>query len=126
MEESKLTMLQRQKVNYALRSGYSLPTLNETERNVKSKQIDLNDRPSSPRRRSLNTILKSGAYERDRYIPKYPMVDRNKSIERLQNMMYYGKEEVKNKKNDATLKKKREKKTIQPQEMTYEERKYNI
>lgn len=139
MEESKLTMLQRNKINYALRSGTSLPkTLNETGRDDSqlSKEIALKDNvaPSSPRRRSLNTILKSGAYERDRYVPKNPIVDRNESIERLQNIMCYGKDAKKKKNkmmmmmkgNEKTLKMKcdNNKRAANAKDVTYDERNY--
>lgn len=122
MEESKLTMLQRQKINYALRSGDSLPTLNEKimQRNKKLQAMEGNSRPVSPKRRMYNTIVKSGAYEREKYVPKHPIEDRNKSIERLQNIMYYGKD-IK-KKPGKSVKKKLEKQMPLLQEMTFEER----
>lgn len=96
MDESKLSTMQRQKINYSLRSGDPLPTSLGTNRSEKAslekyQQKELR-RPGTSKRRMFSTIVQSGAYEREQFVPEHPKVDRNKKIERLQDIMYYGKE----------------------------------
>lgn len=69
MEEQKLSILQRDKINYILRSGESLPI---SKRHVKSNDFPAVDlmRERNARRRTLEVIKASGGYERARYLPK--------------------------------------------------------
>lgn len=65
MEESKLTMMQRKKINYNLRNGEPLPILGGTSRRSRTKIPEVTIRPGSSRRRSRDEIISSGAYERE-------------------------------------------------------------
>lgn len=67
MEESKLTMMQRKKINYNLRNGEPLPFLGGTSRRSKTKIPEVTIRPGSSRRRSRDDIISSGAYERESF-----------------------------------------------------------
>ncbi|EFA09132.2 UPF0193 protein EVG1 homolog [Tribolium castaneum] len=95
MDESKLTMMQRKKFDYCLRNGEPLPL--PTNRSCDSitprkKPPKVLIRPGTSKRRSLDTIHKSGAYEREKFVPRGPKIDREKEKNRLQNKMAFGKE----------------------------------
>lgn len=96
MDESKMSTMQRQKINYSLRSGDPLPSSLGSSRSGKGslekyQQKELH-RPGTSKRRMFSTIVQSGVYEREKFVPEHPKVDRKKKIERLQDLMYYGKE----------------------------------
>lgn len=65
MEESKLSMMQRKKMNYFLRNGEPLPKPNGNAKRGHRKIPEVTIRPGSSKRRSRNDIISSGAYERD-------------------------------------------------------------
>lgn len=91
MEESRLTTLQRQKVNYSLRSGDPLPSLeNKTRRGFNPPPIII--KPSVAPRRTLEKIQESGAYEREKFIPMNPKINRDQAKRHLQDVMTYGKD----------------------------------
>ncbi|XP_074030592.1 UPF0193 protein EVG1 homolog [Leptinotarsa decemlineata] len=91
MEESKLSMMQRKKFNYCLRNGEPLPPISHTSRSrVNIPEVTI--RPGSSKRRTRETIVQSGAYEREEFRPHHPVVDREKEKERLQNKMAYNEE----------------------------------
>lgn len=69
MEEARLSMVVQKKINYHLRNGDPLPTL-ETLYPVKTNQtsaeekaLDIMRRARIAKRKSLNSIIASGAYE---------------------------------------------------------------
>lgn len=72
MEEQKLTMFQRNKVNYNLRNGEPLPP---PRKPTNDRQFDYEDqlafdimqRAKSARKRTLNVIRASGAFETEKY-----------------------------------------------------------
>lgn len=82
-------MMQRQKVNYSLRSGEPLPSLSKQNRNTAPKKQKI--RPGPSRKRSQSTIIDSGAYEREKFVPSFPKVDREAAKKHLQDFMAYGK-----------------------------------
>lgn len=95
MDESKLTMMQRKKFDYCLRNEepLPLPTNRSCDSIIPRKTPPaILVRPGSSKRRSLDTISKSGAYEREKFVPRLPKVDREKEKSRLQNKMAFGKE----------------------------------
>lgn len=92
MDESKMSMMQRNKINYYLRNGEPLPPVRKVSSNSKSNIPRVTIRPVSSKRRSRDTIIKSGVYEREKYYPLHPKVDREKEKEKLQDKMAYNKE----------------------------------
>ncbi|XP_066246066.1 UPF0193 protein EVG1 homolog [Euwallacea similis] len=92
MEESKLSMMQRKKVNYFLRNGEPLPTLGSWSRNRRSKILEVTIRPGSSKKRSRDDIVSSGAYEREPFRATCPVVDREREKEKLANKMAYNKD----------------------------------
>ncbi|XP_018569045.1 UPF0193 protein EVG1 homolog [Anoplophora glabripennis] len=92
MDESKMTMMQRNKLNYYLRNGEPLPSARKISSGSKLNVPLVTIRPGSSKRRSRDTIIKSGVYERDKYYPIHPKVDREKEKEKLQDKMAYNKE----------------------------------
>lgn len=91
MEETKLTTMQRNKVNYFLRNGEPLRTPKPQREFGKPRLPKVTIRPGSSRRRSIDSILKSGAYDREKFIPLHPAVNREQAIKHLQNLLTYGK-----------------------------------
>lgn len=73
MEESRLTMLQRKQINYNLRNGDPLPIW---QQNVNKKPIkqasspQYYNRAKSCRRRTLDSIMESDAFNVEKFIPK--------------------------------------------------------
>lgn len=68
MEEQKLSILQRNKINYILRSGQPLPTSNPLKK-IKTEcfpGLDLM-RSKNARRRTLDAIKADGCYDRAKY-----------------------------------------------------------
>ncbi|KAL1494217.1 hypothetical protein ABEB36_009847 [Hypothenemus hampei] len=91
MEECKLSMAQRKKLNYHLRNGEPLPCSHKVY-NRNSKLPPVTIRPGSSKRRSRSDIISSGAYERELFRPNYPVVDREREKEKLANKMAYNKD----------------------------------
>lgn len=92
MDEAKLTMLQRKNINSYLRSGDPLPIprdegvriLGDADREAQ----EIIERARCARKRSLAKIKASGAFEKTRYIPKYPWkVPSETAKHRLQEVM---------------------------------------
>lgn len=95
MEETKLTTMQRNKVNYILRNGEPLKSPKPTRRNFGEPDLpEVTIRPGSSKRRTIDTIIRSGAYEREKFVPEHPKVDREQAIKELQNVLAYGKKDV--------------------------------
>ncbi|GLV34469.1 uncharacterized protein CBL_09717 [Carabus blaptoides fortunei] len=92
MQESRMTMHQRQKINYSLRSGDPLPNFHSKLNKSRTKQPDIIFKPDTSKRRQYSSILESGAYERDKYVPQQCTVDREFAKKHLQDFMAYGKE----------------------------------
>lgn len=72
MEEQKLTMFQRNKVNYHLRNGEPLPPPRVPARekaNDYEEQLafEIMMRAKSARKRTLDTIVATGAYKIEKY-----------------------------------------------------------
>lgn len=89
LEESKISMMQRNKLNYYLRNGEPLPSLSKKYTGNNPHIPEITIRPGSSKRRSQQTIIQSGAYEREKFHHTVPFVNREKEIERLQNKMSY-------------------------------------
>ncbi|KAJ8927848.1 hypothetical protein NQ314_019650 [Rhamnusium bicolor] len=92
MEESKMSMMQKKKFNYFLRNGEPLPPLSNassTRSNPNIPKVII--RPGTSKRRSRDTIVNSGVYERDKFHPQ-PRVDREREKEKLQNKMAFNKD----------------------------------
>lgn len=72
MSEASLTMMQRNKINYFLRQGCSLPQPEMPKRKLPSEEYELRraqeimNRERVVRKRSLDTIKKSGVFEMER------------------------------------------------------------
>lgn len=72
MSEANLTMMQRNKINYFLRQGSALPQLEMQRRKLPSEEYELRrareimDRSRVVRKRSWETIAKSGVFEIER------------------------------------------------------------
>lgn len=84
LEESKLTIAQRQKSAFKLRENDEKKS--DSELLVQMPLV----RPRTSRRRSLSTIRESGIYEIDGYRPLKRGEDREKMKERLAHTMAYG------------------------------------
>lgn len=69
MEEQKLSILQRNKMNYILRSGESLPTSRPVRKTTKTNCFPAPDllHAKNARRRTLDAIKASGGYDRAKY-----------------------------------------------------------
>lgn len=70
MEESRLTMLQRKKINYHLRNGEPLPIFPENKKPPKADPAPSHLRARSCRRRTLDAIKESDAFNIEKFIPK--------------------------------------------------------
>ncbi|PSN32225.1 UPF0193 protein EVG1 [Blattella germanica] len=93
LEESKLSILQRQQIQKSLRTGEPLPPLS-SEENVKSGIHSAHNTPVKKvfhKRRTLEDIIESGAYERERFISNNPRVDKEKEKQKFQSLMAHGK-----------------------------------
>jgi hypothetical protein len=72
MNEAQLTMMQRNKINYFLRQGSALPQLEMQKRRLPSEEYEMRrareimDRSRVVRKRSYETIVKSGIFEVDK------------------------------------------------------------
>lgn len=77
MTEAKLTMMQRNKINYFLRENAQLPQPEMRQHRLPSEEYEMRrakeimDRNRVVRKRSLDTILSSGVFEMERYIEYY-------------------------------------------------------
>ncbi|KAG5870869.1 hypothetical protein JTB14_020683 [Gonioctena quinquepunctata] len=89
MDESKLSMMQRKKFNYYLRNGEPLPSLSNHSSRGNFNIPEITIRPGSSKRRTRESIIKSGAYEREEFRPQHPIIDREKEKERLRNKMAF-------------------------------------
>lgn len=93
MEESKLTILQRKTIQEAVDKGESLPPSVDVVRKNKNKiQDDRINLPNTWRRRSHDTIMSSGAYEREQYRRTTPLLNKETQKRHLACMMAYGKD----------------------------------
>lgn len=73
MEESRLTMLQRKKINYHLRNGDPLPIWQQNINKKPLKQCSdpqYYNRAKSCCRRTLDSIMESDAFNVEKFIPK--------------------------------------------------------
>ncbi|XP_031625531.1 UPF0193 protein EVG1 homolog [Contarinia nasturtii] len=71
MEEQKLSILQRNKINYILRSGQSLPKSTSKRKPIVDRFPGLDAmRAKNARRRTLDVIKASGGYDRAKFTPK--------------------------------------------------------
>ncbi|XP_063696028.1 UPF0193 protein EVG1 homolog [Culicoides brevitarsis] len=72
MEESRLTMLQRKKINEHMNCGDSLPVWQHSNQNSIKKSCDSLhfNRTKSCRRRSLESILESNAFDVEKFVFK--------------------------------------------------------
>ncbi|XP_039669548.1 UPF0193 protein EVG1 isoform X2 [Perca fluviatilis] len=97
MQESKLTNLQRKKINECLKNGAALPLTSESTspasapqpKSSKSVQKRL---PGNPQRRSAESCRSGNSYVREKFRPG-PIRDSEKEKRRLQNILATGKEE---------------------------------
>ncbi|XP_066582747.1 UPF0193 protein EVG1 homolog [Prorops nasuta] len=95
MEESKLSMMLRKSIQDAVDKGESLPTPSERSKSAVQKSCNNNDSifPSNFwKKRSQETIISSGAYERDQFRRTTPLINKDKQKRHLACMMAYGKE----------------------------------
>ncbi|XP_067213149.1 UPF0193 protein EVG1 homolog [Linepithema humile] len=93
MEESKLTMLQRKTIQEAVDKGESLPSsIDRTKKDTDNAEDNRVKMPSAWRRRSQDTIISSGAYEREQYRRTAPLPNKEKQKRHLACMMAYGKD----------------------------------
>lgn len=68
MEEQKLSIMQRNKINYILRSGQSLPVSKPIAKTTDKSFPGLDKmRMKNARRRTLDEIKASGGYDRAKY-----------------------------------------------------------
>ncbi|KAF2898120.1 hypothetical protein ILUMI_08062 [Ignelater luminosus] len=121
INESKLTIQQRQKVNYSLRSGEPLPPLhnNNKKSGNSSRYPTVTVRPGTSKKRSQYTIIKSGAYEREKFVPQHPKVDREKAKKHLQDYMAFGKDVAPTPRRMRRTKPKKEE--LEPQENRFDQ-----
>jgi hypothetical protein len=72
MDEAKVTMMQRNKINYFLRNGESLPQPKMQQRTISSEEFEMKraqeilSRSRVARKRSLDTIIQSGDFQREK------------------------------------------------------------
>lgn len=97
MQESRLTNQQRNKLNYTLRSNDPLPSLSspksDLNKNKSMGDIEIITKQSNlSQRRNYSSIIKSGAYEREKYFPINRGVDRESAKQHLQDAMAFGKD----------------------------------
>jgi hypothetical protein len=75
LEESKLSFLQRQKIQNSVHNGDSLPRLS-SGRSITSRAEALTSitikKPFYHKKRTKDTIIRLGAYERDPFVPINP------------------------------------------------------
>uniref|UniRef100_A0A1B6C4A7 Uncharacterized protein n=1 Tax=Clastoptera arizonana TaxID=38151 RepID=A0A1B6C4A7_9HEMI len=91
IEESKLSIKQRKALLDNIKKGDGLICSDTTTNGRKFlKKKETLVPPSSSKKRSLDLILKSGAYERETFSSQHNREDRTKEICRLQNLMAYG------------------------------------
>ncbi|XP_054275862.1 UPF0193 protein EVG1 homolog [Macrosteles quadrilineatus] len=99
IEESKLSILQRQTLRESVNRGEPLPgpTPHASTRSHSASTLKNGEMlvpPALPRRRSYQAIVKSGAYQRDPFDPPFNVNMKNRDVEKqkLQSLMTYGKE----------------------------------
>ncbi|CAH0563474.1 unnamed protein product [Brassicogethes aeneus] len=89
IDESKLSIRQKERFENILRNGEDLPTKQKKNTKDLASNTEVTIRPGSPRKRTIQTILHSGAYEREKFVPQHPVVDREKEKEKLQDIMAF-------------------------------------
>ncbi|XP_024224772.2 UPF0193 protein EVG1 homolog [Bombus vosnesenskii] len=94
MEESKVSMMKRKSIQEAINKGESLPAAVERSETGSNKhnlgyQVLM---PTVWKKRSQDTIIKSGAYEREQYRRTSPLRNTEKQKRHLACMMAYGKD----------------------------------
>ncbi|XP_040041842.2 UPF0193 protein EVG1 isoform X1 [Gasterosteus aculeatus] len=99
MQQSKLTHLQRKKINESLKSGAASPPTSEhtspaPPTNPKTTKYVPNSLPCKPQRRSAEACRSGNTYVREQYHPG-PSRDLEKEKRRLQNILATGEEEPK-------------------------------
>ncbi|XP_063223053.1 UPF0193 protein EVG1 homolog [Bacillus rossius redtenbacheri] len=92
LAESRLTTLQRRRVEGCVRRGESLPRDEQQARGRPARRRARSCVPLGRAKRSRAAIEQSGAYEPDSYWPTRPAVDLEKEKLRLQGLMAFGKE----------------------------------
>ncbi|XP_034247643.1 UPF0193 protein EVG1 [Thrips palmi] len=95
MAESRLTMLQRKQLGASLRQGDSLPAQPQPAHCPSSlpranNPFEANNPFRLGCRRLRDTILSSGAYERDRFVPAHPRIDKDGEKRTFQDKMSFG------------------------------------
>lgn len=74
-----MNIVQRNKLKYSLRNNEPLPAISRpTPSQIRHEKYKVLIRPGSSKRRSLDKIRESGAYEREVYRPGPPKPDREK------------------------------------------------
>ncbi|XP_055304177.1 UPF0193 protein EVG1 homolog [Sitodiplosis mosellana] len=87
MEEQKLSIMQRNKINYILRSGQSLPVSKPIAKTANNTFPGFDKmRVKNARRRTLDAIKASGGYDRTKFIPTHYEPSELKKV-RLQEKM---------------------------------------
>ncbi|CAH1391788.1 unnamed protein product [Nezara viridula] len=94
IRESKLSIFQRKEVEKSIKNGQPLPLPpKKTALSNKKKVTPLGELKVTymiPRRRKLNTIKKSGAFERDTFVPTYAKANHETEKKKLQEIMSFG------------------------------------
>lgn len=70
MEESRLTMMQRKKIDYHLRNGDPLPIPREPKHRLSCSTVPNEYRAKSCRRRTLDSIIASDAFNIEKFVPR--------------------------------------------------------
>ncbi|KAG8233083.1 hypothetical protein J437_LFUL013083 [Ladona fulva] len=92
MDECKLSYLQKKQLDYSIRNGDSLPLASQTGKTAVPSRQKIEIKPTSFQRRSLESIQKMGAYDREKFVPAHPRVDKELEKSKLQSIMAFGKE----------------------------------
>ncbi|KAK4874562.1 hypothetical protein RN001_013922 [Aquatica leii] len=91
INESKLSIIQREKDRSEKTKKKTANLKSASESQLSPREPPL-IRPGSSKRRTQDTIINSGAYIREKFVPKFPKVDRDKAKKHLQDLMAYGKD----------------------------------
>ncbi|XP_014286864.1 UPF0193 protein EVG1 homolog [Halyomorpha halys] len=94
IRESKLSIFQRKEVEKSIKNGQPLPLPPRKTAPSNNKKItplgELKVKYMIPRRRKLNSIQKSGAFERDTFVPTYAKANHETEKKKLQEIMSFG------------------------------------
>nr|CAD7263324.1 unnamed protein product [Timema shepardi] len=95
LEESRLSILQRRRIQSCVQRGESLP-LPEHHPTVppRARSCSVVTRypaPGPSGKRTKDQIARSGAYDKERFWPTKPAVDKEKEKQKLQSLMAFGK-----------------------------------